>query len=475
MDKYLFLDSGIFDGYRLRNSKLSINSIIKDEANNPLFREDYFSEPSRPWEVRYDNSYPNVIYDKDNDIYRCYYTLFTYDTDSQSVSLEERKNRQYRPNSGRVTSCCYAESKDGVKWEKPNLGLVEFDGNKDNNIIFRHAHGTSVFLDELETNPKKRYKLMTKVDYSRDRNYMATAFSEDGIHFTEFHEWPRYNPAGDTHNFVFRDHKTDKFILITRIWRNSLRIVAMCESTDFINWSEPIEITRGNGFGNQIYSMPVFQYGGLYMGLASIYHEGDRDAEDFDLVDLELKFSSDLMGWESIGSGNHFIPRGEGEYGEGEFDCGCVYSTAPLEIDGKLWFYYMGGNGQHTNYRETSFARGYVEKDKFAFYETKNKEKEAVLQTRQMNVYGDNLRILAEIEDEGSLSVAFVVGDGKAIEGFEHENCIITEDKDGWYDISYKDKKITAVENQSIKMEIKFKDSKLFALEGEIAVNRYRY
>lgn len=29
---------------------------------------------------------------------------------------------------------CYAESEDGVHWEKPNLGLVEFQGNTDNNI-----------------------------------------------------------------------------------------------------------------------------------------------------------------------------------------------------------------------------------------------------------------------------------------------------------------------------------------------------
>jgi hypothetical protein len=29
---------------------------------------------------------------------------------------------------------CYAESEDGVTWTKPELGLVEFNGNKKNNI-----------------------------------------------------------------------------------------------------------------------------------------------------------------------------------------------------------------------------------------------------------------------------------------------------------------------------------------------------
>ena len=32
-------------------------------------------------------------------------------------------------------SLCYATSSDGVHWEKPDLGLVEFNGSKHNNIV----------------------------------------------------------------------------------------------------------------------------------------------------------------------------------------------------------------------------------------------------------------------------------------------------------------------------------------------------
>ena len=49
---------------------------------------------------------------------------------------------------------CYATSTDGVHWEKPDLGLVEFDGSKANNIVFppeRRGHEPGcVFID---TNP----------------------------------------------------------------------------------------------------------------------------------------------------------------------------------------------------------------------------------------------------------------------------------------------------------------------------------
>ena len=34
---------------------------------------------------------------------------------------------------------CYAESDDGVHWRRPELGLVEFQGSKKNNILWSHA------------------------------------------------------------------------------------------------------------------------------------------------------------------------------------------------------------------------------------------------------------------------------------------------------------------------------------------------
>ena len=54
------------------------------------------------------------------------------------------------------TSFCYAESTDGIRWTKPELGLFEYQGNKANNILFRQigpegahsrVHGACVFLD----------------------------------------------------------------------------------------------------------------------------------------------------------------------------------------------------------------------------------------------------------------------------------------------------------------------------------------
>ena len=54
---------------------------------------------------------------------------------------------------------CYAESDDGLTWTKPNLGLFEFNGNPNNNIVW-DLHGACVFRDDDESDPQRRYKMI---------------------------------------------------------------------------------------------------------------------------------------------------------------------------------------------------------------------------------------------------------------------------------------------------------------------------
>ena len=112
-----------------------------------MFREDYFSQPPRKWEVRYDNSYPNVIFDSEAKCYRLYYTLIVKDAVSEATSLEQRASQDYHPLPGRIVGLAYAESSDGVHWEKPNLGLVEFEGSKENNLLMLYDTESHLYLD----------------------------------------------------------------------------------------------------------------------------------------------------------------------------------------------------------------------------------------------------------------------------------------------------------------------------------------
>ena len=475
MDKYLMLNRSYFHPQGMDNVRLVVTPVQKDTENNPLFQEDFFSDPPRLWEVRYDNAYPNVIYDPKYEKYRLYYTLFSKDDDSAGADPQERTSRDYCPMLTRISSLAYAESDDGVHWVKPSLGFVDFEGSRENNMLFRYAHGTGVFLDLEETDPRKRYKMVTKVEYPGHKNYLAVNFSEDGIHWGEMIKWPRWNPPADCHNFPFRDKQDGLFKVITRIWKDGVRISAICSSPDFINWSAPHEIIRGSGFESQVYSMPVFWYDGVYLGLASILHEGDRSAANFDTVDLELTLGTTSARFDRIAPDQYLIPRGEGRYPTGEYDCGCIFAAAPLDDGDRLIFYYMGGNGNHTNFRETSFARAFLPKDRFACYQQRNAEREAVLPTQTFYAYGDELMLLADIAESGNISAA-VCPNWKSdpYDGFGFDDCVMTPGEDGWLRLRWS-KPLTSFENAGFSVIFRFTGAKLYAMKGEITPQTSRY
>jgi len=118
---------------------------VKKHPANPLFGEE------KPWEQRFDNFYGSIIYEEDKGLYRLWWNPFIYDPDEGAKARENGLE--------------YAYSSDGIHWTKPNLGLVEYEGSRENNLINRDSgHGHGIFKDLHETDPAKRYKMIARKD-----------------------------------------------------------------------------------------------------------------------------------------------------------------------------------------------------------------------------------------------------------------------------------------------------------------------
>lgn len=470
MRKYFAFDRGILNPQYCDNMEICINPVQKDTENSPMLQEGFFSDPSYPWEVRIDNGYPNVIYDAREGLYRLYYTMIIKDPFSEQTDRAARATTDYIPMGDRVTATGYAESKDGIHWVRPNLGLCEFRGSKENNILMLFAHGTGVLLDEDDPNPKRRYKMMTMSDVPGAASHMSVSFSPDGIHWSELQRWPENDARGDSHNFVFIDKRDGKYKVITRTWRNGLRLSAIAESTDFLNWSNPKEILRGYGFESQVYSMPVFQDSGMYLGLAAMFHEGDRSAPGFDTVTCELTYATIPDVFDYAVPGQSLIPLGQGKYPDGEFDNSVIFATAPLEIDGKLCFYYMGGNGQHTNFRETSLGRAFLDKDAYAFWTAKDSAKKGVVALNRVHFYGDELMIKCSIPHGASIRAALSwdTRRKKWTEGYDFEDCVQETLEDGWVRLHFSKplSEFQPGQNHFVVFEL-LGGSKIYAVAGD--------
>jgi hypothetical protein len=85
---------------------------------------------------------------------------------------------------------CYAESKDGISWTKPNLRLMRFKGSYDHNALNLPEALTScatVIKDDADPDPGRRYKMVYEyLDLNRQGDLwgtMRTAVSPDGLHW----------------------------------------------------------------------------------------------------------------------------------------------------------------------------------------------------------------------------------------------------------------------------------------------------
>lgn len=179
----------------------------------------------QPWEGN-TSAYFTVLFDGEK--YRAYYRGSHYDTKTRKVTHPE------------VT--CYAESEDGVRWTKPNLGLYEFEGSKDNNIVW-NGIGTHCFTPFLDSRPdcppEAKFKAISRGRPQAPKGLYAFQ-SPDGIHWKLMQEKPVItNGAFDSQNLAFWDAEIGKYREYHRSFIGGVRSIVTGVSDDFIHWSDP--------------------------------------------------------------------------------------------------------------------------------------------------------------------------------------------------------------------------------------------
>ena len=398
-NSFLLLDSRVVES--TENAKLTVGTVKKNE-NNPLFGED------KPWEKRFDNLYSNVIYDEEENLYKCWYNPFIVDLSAKGMTLEER-NSPYPIPKDREMGICYAISKDGITWQKPDLGLVDYKGNKENNILWRGPHGAGIFKDKFDPDHARRYKAI----YSG----LSVSVSADGILWREPIACEGVDVAGDTHNNAFFAPTLGKYVGITRTWEEKVgRQVARIESEDFVHWSKEEVVMEGISKNLQPYAMPVFFHAGVYLGLVAIHQQ------DSDRVWTELAWSPDTKSWQRISPGTPLIPVSEEEM---DYDWGCVYAAAcPVFLEDEIWLYYGGSDGLHFGWRNGFHCLATLRPDGFAGYEQQSEETPAMITTIPIDYASQSLQVTADVEKGGWVNVTFLDTEENKISGAEVETTV---------------------------------------------------
>lgn len=287
----------------------------------------------------------------------------------------------------------YAESDDGVVWRKPKLGLVKIDGHDTNVLLTGDADGKGespmpffyecfgVSANQSNDDPGRRFilgYLGIQRNYSGpgedpfhrgERRGLGVAFSPDGIHWTP--ETPFASGAicdGATHwmfdparrKYVLYGRTKDSSEDVKAAWQADTwaqehfwgRAVARIESDDFLNWdyrdpaTAPVVMKADaqDPPATEIYSMLVFPYESVYIGLVQRFHDRPDDV----FLDVQLAVSHDSVHFERIGDRTPFIPCGQ--VGEWDRFNNSLANNPPIEVGDELRFYYGGRTYRHSPY-----------------------------------------------------------------------------------------------------------------------------
>jgi hypothetical protein len=158
---------------------------------------------------------------------------------------------------------CYAESKDGVHWTKPELGLFEFNGSKKNNIVW-DGIGTHCFIAFRDGNPDcppdAKYKGMGR-GHPKAKRGLYLFKSSDGIHWKMIQDKPAITEgAFDSQNLAFWDSHAGLYREYHRTFVNNVRAIMTGTSKDFVNWTKPVLLKYGDAPTQQLYTNAVQPY-----------------------------------------------------------------------------------------------------------------------------------------------------------------------------------------------------------------------
>lgn len=321
----------------------------------------------RPWEERF-GQYHSVLYE--NNTYHMWYTAYG------------RKDSNAVP----VRSIAYARSSDGIKWEKPDLGLVEIYGTRKNNIVLGHGfggikgatHGCMVFLDPLAPSDQRFRLVSNPQELGR---YLHIFSSSDGIHWKLTHrdilKFRSERHHLDSQNVIFWDERIQKYVAYVR--RNLRpvgsqgRSIARAESTTLSRFTDVEDCPVVLGFDSEdpqhydpvnkttiqvadFYTNGTFKYpwaqDAYYMFPSEYFHymtflKDFRKGQPVNAGSLDSRFaaSRDGISWK------RFDRRAFVELGmKHEWDSRSIYmayGVVPGNNENEMFMYYYGSNTLH--------------------------------------------------------------------------------------------------------------------------------
>lgn len=409
--------------------------------NNPVMSYEH------PWEYSCVTLWGTVLFDEAENIFKCWYQTW-------GDIVPERKS----------IYICYATSIDGKKWDKPELGIHEFEGSKKNNIVYVPSDlwldSPTVVKDLDEPDENKRYKMTVYESGPGHPPHTGIwhATSPDGIHFTRM-KGPVIH-AGDRNSF-YRDPIRKKWVVVTRKAGVAERTIALSEADEFgIYQAQRLVFKKDDRdpLESDLYSMPTFHYEGMLIGCVEVYnHQTQREV-------TQLAWSYDGKSWQRDASRQPFMSWGE----KPAWDWARRHPhNGPLiRRDGKLWLYFGGRStlkmSTHPKRLIGAIGLSFLRIDGFCSLDANRLP--AYLVSKPIVCDGESLTVNADIKPNGWMKVSVVNEQEEEIDGFGRVDSIRLVGDDVEHVAQWSgEKSLASLKGRTICLRFDYQDGDLYS------------
>ena len=290
---------------------------------------------------------------------------------------------------------CYAVSKDGINWMKPDLDIVKRGGKRTNIIlgmpVVSILESMFTFKDINDPDPQQRYKMMLYHYVTEDEgtdiilgiNEKMDGYDKNGILSVEIwsspdaivwkptDEKPRFgrdgNSLGDCCT-IFVDEECGIYRLVTRaagmvsticderrprtksffeplfpndIGRENKRRIFQALSCDLVHWTQPDCILspdpKLDNIDETLYGMTQIKLGNGYLGFVNVLSQVD------DTMNVKLAYSRDGYRWEFLNNRQPWLETSPESWDKYMVNL----SNPPIPVGNELYVYYGGASNHH--------------------------------------------------------------------------------------------------------------------------------
>ena len=480
--RHLFADDRLVDVGRTRGVARTLNP--PQDVRRVLV-------PDQPWETLGFIFYSSVV--DAGDSLRLYYGSYSYDG--------QKKVRHF----------CLATSRDGLRWERPALGVRAFGGSTSNNLLPVTSFDGAVFVDP-HAQAEKRYRLLMAQGMDDPANGgLFVASSPDGV------SWARAKGrvlpfVPDSQHAAFWDERLHKYVAYLRSWQKEPRRRQVCriEADDldapwlydesvppFEIWGEgktptlsrefPVVLAADAGDPDNldIYTSAAQAYPyapGVYFAFPAAYFKfvgpdwASRKVSGNDgLFEVQFAASADGVAWTRwrepyVAAGFH----------DG-LDLRLVSLTHGMVRRGRwIWQYFVGW--PHTHGRpdvwdkEPANSEAWIRRDRGGIYAARQRldgfvsldsaYAGGVLTTKPLAFSGKRLRLNLDTRGTGSAKVSLLDSEGQPLPGFSEEACEIINADDTDYAVRWKGGgNVSALTGKPVRVKISMRNTKLYAIQ----------